>query len=207
MKANDTRLMALGGLAGPLLFSIIILICAGLRPGYSHISQFISELGASNTPNANLMNYAGFIPNGILLSSFGISLFVLLPRSTIKNIGSSLIILFGFGVFLAGIFSCDPGCPLEGSDEAKLHDNISAIAFISAIIGSGLLGISFRKLPAWRSLFVYSLATSVLSLVFLISMINSFDLRIYTGVWQRMMLLTLFIWCSIVGARTFRLAK
>jgi hypothetical protein len=40
------RLLALGGVAGPVLFTTLVIVCAALRPGYSHLYPFMSELGA-----------------------------------------------------------------------------------------------------------------------------------------------------------------
>lgn len=65
------KFLSLGGVAGPVLFTSVTLVCASLRPGYGHISQFISELGASGTPHALLMNLAGFIPSGLMLAALG----------------------------------------------------------------------------------------------------------------------------------------
>jgi hypothetical membrane protein len=55
------RTLALGGVAGPAIFSVATLACAALRPQYSHLANVISELGATGTSNALLMNYAGFV--------------------------------------------------------------------------------------------------------------------------------------------------
>jgi hypothetical protein len=57
------RLLCLGGVAGPALFTAVVILCAALRPNYSHVAQFVSELGARGTSHAELMNLAGFVPN------------------------------------------------------------------------------------------------------------------------------------------------
>ena len=41
------------------LFGAVVVLCAAARPDYSHIDQFISELGATGSSRASLMNYAG----------------------------------------------------------------------------------------------------------------------------------------------------
>src|SRR5690348_3480633 len=125
MKKSTLQWMALGGIAGPLLFTLVMLICASLRPNYNHISYFISELGATGTANAGLMNFAGFIPSGILIALFGFSLIGFFPKSFLTRAGSALVIIFGIGMAVAGLFSCDPGCPREGSLENNIHDQIS----------------------------------------------------------------------------------
>jgi hypothetical membrane protein len=203
MKHPNSRYLALGGAVGPILFTTMILICSGMRPDYDHVSDFISELGATDTPNASLMNFVGFMPTGILIASLGVALIVGLPRGFSSTSGGVLLALFGIGIMVAGIFSCDPGCPQAGSKESMIHDNVSAVAFISAIVGTGLLGVNFRRSDTWRSLFMYSIATSASALIFLITMINSFEVRMLTGMWQRLMLGVLFLWCFIVGRKLF----
>ncbi|MDH4092099.1 MAG: DUF998 domain-containing protein, partial [Cyclobacteriaceae bacterium] len=79
MEKTSFKFLALGGIAGPVLFTTVTLICASLRPGFNHVSQFISELGATGTPNARLMNFAGFMPSGAMIAAFGVSLVMLLP--------------------------------------------------------------------------------------------------------------------------------
>ena len=198
------RYLALGGLMGPVIFTIIVVVCAGLRPDYSHVHSFISELGAKGTPNDQLMNFAGFMPTGFLLTLFGIYLFVSLRNRLISKVGSALMTVFGLGVIMAGIFSCDPGCPLGGSTEAVIHDRVSAIAFNSAILGVLLLGFSFGTPSEFRRLKFYSIISAVLAAIFLVAMISTFETRNFTGIWQRFLLLTIFAWTSVAGIHTFK---
>ena len=196
---------ALGGALGPAFFTVVVLICSSLRPDYNHIALFISELGATGTTNDRLMNFAGFIPTGIFLISFGMSLILWLPKSFSSRIGSTLIIIFGIGVIIAGIFSCDPGCPRTGSLENQIHDKVSGLIFLMAIIGILLVGISFDNLPPFKRAWAnYSFLTVILSMVFLVALANSIESYTFTGLWQRLLLTTIFLWCSLVGIRLFR---
>lgn len=204
MEKSSLKFLALGGVIGPLLFTITTLICAGLRPDYSHIHQFISELGATRTPNADLMNWIGFIPSGIMMSFFGLSLTLILPKKMSARSGSVLIIMFGLGLVVVGFFSCDEGCPRQGSLENNIHDQISGPIFVCAIIGIAVQGLTFRRLPNWRKLWIYSIASAILAFVFLITLIESLDSYRFTGMWQRLLLLTLFLWFGIVGFNLFK---
>jgi len=197
--------MALGGVAGPLLFTLTTAICAGLRPGYSHISQFISELGATDSPNAHLMNFAGFIPAGLMIALLGFSLILNLPRKFLPLTGSVLIAMFGIGMIVVGIFSNDFPEPHEdaGSLSNRIHDQVSLLMFLSVIIGIFILGISFRKLPSWRRLWLYTVLSSLVSLGLLVALINSTQTFTYTGIWQRLFLLSIFLWMGIAGLHIF----
>jgi len=204
MKEAALKYLTLGGIAGPVLFTTVTLICASLRPDYNHISQFISELGATGTGNAIIMNWIGFIPSGLMIAVFGMSLTMLLPKSLIARIGSVLITIFGLGMVVAGNFSCDVGCPREGSFENLIHDQISGPIFLLGVIGILLLGISFRNYPLWRSLWIYSVISALLALAFIVALINSIESYTTTGLWQRLLLATIFLWCGIVGLRMFK---
>jgi hypothetical protein len=70
-----------------------------------------------------------------MIASFGISLLIFMPKSIISRIGSVLVIIFGIGTVVVGFFSCDIGCPREGSFENMMHDQISGPSFLSVIIG------------------------------------------------------------------------
>jgi hypothetical protein len=199
------RLLALGGIAGPLLFSAVVIVSAGLRGDYSHVVNFISELGATGTPYEGLMNYAGFLPGGVMLAAFGVALAKALPRHRGATLAVTLITLFGAGVAASGIASCDPGCPQTGgSVENLIHNGIAPIAFLCLIAAAGVLGVLFRGDAAWRSLSIYSLASSLVGLCLLVALAGSLDTRELTGLWQRLLLAVLFLWSAVVGLRAFR---
>ncbi len=58
------RILLLGGVIGPVLFTLVVVVAAAMRADYSHVHQFISELGATGSSHADFMNYAGFVPAG-----------------------------------------------------------------------------------------------------------------------------------------------
>ena len=199
------RLLVLGGVAGPILFSAVVIVSAALRPGYSHVASFISELGATGTRYAELMNYAGFVPGGVLLAAFGAALVRALPRGRAAILAASLVTMFGAGVAASGIASCDPGCPQAGgSVENLVHNRIAPIAFLCLIAAAGILGVLFRGDAFWRSLSIYSLISSLSGLCLLVALANSLDARELTGLWQRLLLAVLFLWCAVVGLRASR---
>ena len=200
------RALTLCGVAGPIVFVSVVLAAAAGHPGYSHVASFMSELGATGAPRAALMNYTGFIPSGTLLTAFAISLMGALPRKRLITAGVVLVMLFGIGVVAAGVFSCDLGCPTSGGTrENQIHNVIGPACFICLIAGTGLLGWAFRAAPDWRGLSVYSVATSAVALVFFLGLVGSLESRTLTGLWQRLMLGTLFLWCGVAAVHAFRL--
>jgi len=203
-KKKPITYIALGGLLGPLLFTFMTIVCSSLRPYYSHMNQFISELAATETPYAHLMNYAGFIPAGLLCAVFGISLLPLLPGSIVGKIGATLICLFGIGMASAGWFSCDEGCPQkDGSFHNRIHNGISGFAFLLLVIGILLIGFAFRKTGFLKKYWIYCLITAFVAGGFMILLSRSLESPAGKGLWQRLFLLTVFLWLSITSVRIF----
>jgi hypothetical protein len=64
-----------------------------------------------------------------------------------------------------------------------------------------MLGVRFRSFHAWRHLSLFSLLASAAALCLLVVLASSLDSRVLTGLWQRLLLAVLFIWCAIVLKR------
>ena len=197
------RTFSIGGVVGPILFVVVIAVAGALRPDYSHISNFISELGATGTSRAWLINYAGFVPAGLMLLGFGLALGHQLRRHHLSPIAAVLVIAFAVGMTTSGIASCDLGCPQgTGTLENRVHDNIAPVAFLSLIIGVAIFGFQVRRIPRWRGLSAYSLLSSAVAFGLMATLVASIEAREFTGLWQRLLLGVLFLWCAVVSTRT-----
>jgi hypothetical membrane protein len=185
----------------------VTVVAGSLRADYSHLHHFISELGATGTPNAALMSYGGFLLPGLLLLGFAFSTKTLLPQGRLARVATVLLVVFAVGVITAGLFSCDVGCPQEGGSLAnRIHNQASPLAFLAVAVAAGLLGIDFRKSEQLKSLWLYSVGTSVAALILLGGLGASLDDRVFTGIWQRLFLGTVLLWCAVLGARLYRVA-
>jgi hypothetical protein len=87
----------------------------------------------------------------------------------------------------------------------SIHNSVSPLAFLAFILASALLGLHFRNVPAWRSFGLYSIATSSVALAFMVVLVASLESRSLTGLWQRLLLATLFVWSTAVSLRLYRL--
>lgn len=200
--------LLLGGLFGPMLFALVVVGSALMRQEYSHMMQFVSELGATNTPNAALMNYLGFALGGLLILLFGVGLQQILPQHWTMRSASIFVILFGLGIAVSGIISCDAGCPQgEGTIQNIIHNLIGPITLLCLIIAATIFGFGARNFAPWRSLWRYSMFTALMGFTFFAMLARSLEPNDPTGLWQRLLLAILFLWCAVLAVRAFRFSQ
>ncbi|MEM7109698.1 MAG: DUF998 domain-containing protein, partial [Bacteroidota bacterium] len=188
MRTKYLNYLPFSGVVGTILFTTTSIISGLLKPGYKPIHHFVSELGATNSSTEFLMNYLGFIPSGFLFCLFGLSIFIMAAKNLSSKIGSLLIMVFGLGIIMAGIFSCDAGCPPNGSMESTIHDLVSVITLISVIMGIILLGFTIKAICTFQSISIYLTSTGFISIILLVVMVQSSESRYLTGLWQRLLL-------------------
>lgn len=137
-----------------LAILVLATIAGGLAyPGYDHLGQYISELGATGAPTGRAVSYA-FIASGLLLAAFWLLCVRLFPRSRLATLGFGLSALNGLGLMFGGIFPCDFECSLtNASSAAILHDVLGGIGYLCGLLGLVLVGLAARNWPGGRNLF------------------------------------------------------
>ena len=126
-------LLAICGIIGPILYTIVVITLGLLRPGYNHVTQFMSELGEVGAPNATIMNTARFTLLGLLMTAFAFGLHRGISEGKGSKIGPALVAVSGAGLVLSEIFPCDPGCVNE-SFVGITHEVFAMIAAFAMIL-------------------------------------------------------------------------
>lgn len=149
---------------GYVLLAILIVAGGAAWPGYSHIGQFISELGANGAPHGRLVSLAGFLPVGVLLMAFSVLAASLQPRNALKIIGFIGLFLFALGYFAAAFFPCDFGCrPEDPSPSQMMHNLFGLLGYVFAPLMLLLLAFGVRKEPGGRWLLPLGIACAVVA--------------------------------------------
>ena len=179
-----------------LLWLIATVLWGGLvYPEYSHVSQFMSELGATGSLTSTYVNYFGFIPTEILFLLFLATLVAILPKSKMMMLGVGCLAIYGVSLIGGAVFPCDFQCrPEDASLSHALHMAFGAIAYFSAVVGVVLLAENSKQWCASNVPF-YS-GVSVAALVFILTLNLDPDLR-FVGLIQRSAELLLYIWYII----------
>jgi hypothetical membrane protein len=193
-----------------ILFCTIIFFAGFLTPGYSHIRQAISELGAPNAPYDWVVRWLGFVPLGMSFILYAFQS----RRLFSNNLPFYLFLFIGIAIILAGVFPTDP----KGRRDT-VSGMIHAIAGITLLVFLSItpLVMTFRRLfrtPPQGWLVTFSFIMGILVTIFFVMLPNgispqlvSFHQKIlgdYFDVWyplhglhQRLLLFLYFIWLFV----------
>lgn len=192
------RLVMLAACFGALTVILLTVIGGAAFPGYNHASQFISELGARGAPHAQLVNFGGFLPAGVLVCAFAVLAWKALPRSAGTAIGMVGIALFGFGYLVAVVFPCDAGCrPAAPSFSQLMHNALGLAGYLSAPVALAILGWQARSWPGGRLLSRIGFIGALTAFTGLLLLSPEFA---YVGIAQRLLELSVLTWivaCAI----------
>ena len=185
---------------GPVCFFVCSVVIAQLTSNYDYHSQMISELGASGAELAWWFNYFGFLPNGIFILLFSLCLYHRLKAAELSPLIAIMIAIHGLGMLLATWLSCDLSCtPVNPSLQQWLHNVLALIKFPALHLASLVLAWQLFKANRARYFAIWSLVSFLFSSFFVVGFGMSIEERDLTGVWQRLFLLSLYIWLVSVA--------
>lgn len=190
------RIAALGGVLGPVLFSIGVVVGGALYDGYSHLGQKISELGGEGAEFAIVQNL-NFLVLGLLVTGFAWAL-----GRTIgpPYLGPALIGYFGLVAVAHAWIPCDFGC--QGRTTVGLIHNLTGLSgFIASIVGMSLLARRFRRDPTWRSHAGFTRGAVMVARLGLVWFVitQAADLQSVAGVAQRTFAGALLLWIAVTA--------
>jgi hypothetical membrane protein len=205
VSAVLTRLGRECGIAAPLLWFAVIFLAGALRPGYSHVSQYISELAERGSPTATLMRGLGFYATGVMHLGFAAFLVRTFCRGRLAVAAALLIAIDGLSRIGAGFFPCDPGCsPALPSVSQELHSLFARSGFLAmtaAAFAWGLVERGENNTPAAG----YSLASGCIAAAALVAVIAGARERV--GLYELLASGTLSLWLLVFALRVAQRAE
>ena len=130
-------------LALVLFYPSVVYGGASLKPEYSHISQYISELNALGSAWSWQIGYLGFLPLGLLGFAVWMAVAPKLSLTGASKVGFWLLLAEPI-VYAGSAFApCDLGCPNTGSLSQNIHNILSGITLLATT--SGLVLLFFNK--------------------------------------------------------------
>jgi hypothetical membrane protein len=195
------RIGALAGIGGPLLYAAVVAVTGYLTPGYDPLNQWISELGATGAPYADLFNVLGPGIFGLLSIVFAAGLWRALKGGPLAFAAAALVTIAGIAGILEGVFPCDPGCvPVTAT--GSLHLTIGIIPLLAMLAAIEIFAFIVRKAPGWPGFFAFSQGIVILTVIFAIAFSSG---AILDGLYQRIMVGAMLVWVMAVGVRMWRL--
>jgi hypothetical protein len=197
------RAAAACGLAAAAWAFLVPSVAGCAIPSYSHVSQFISELGASGAPHGSLVSVAGFVVTGLLVLGFlGLARGVL-PGRRLAATGAACLSLVGVAYLVSAAFPCDPGCPSAGSSAQAIHNLFGLLEYLGAVSGLLLLAAAFRADAGWRRPAAASAIAATLVVLGFAGMLLP-ALEAVRGISQRVAEASIFGWVAYLSVLLLR---
>jgi hypothetical membrane protein len=182
------------GIAAPVVLTAAIVLAGQFEPGYSHVSQFVSELGAVGASHQKVFNYGGLFLSGLLTVSFALGMFLQVKPRAWFVASSLLVASAGLGRLAAGVFPCDAGCVIEDmSTAATIHAIAGFVALTSGALAPLLLAEGLRRHRHSR-LLPLSVGLGSASLILVVVLFGLGKGLPYIGLIQRLILAAFYAW-------------
>lgn len=184
--------------AVPVLYFATLFIAAALYPGYSHVSQYASELGSASA------RYPGVFNAGTLLGGVAGLFAALGMYRGLRSIGTgrllatlvALTIASNAAAFLFGGWFPMP-------DERHGGYGVG----MGVLLGPPLAALAFRRLPRdlrWVSWLLAVNAVLAIALFTVMMGVGELVTRANVGLWQRAFSLSVFPWIGLAAWAVLR---
>ena len=204
----SNRILLLCGVISPVVYVVGTVLGAALRPGYSHITDTVSELMSPGSPNKPLMHTL-FTASAVFSTLFGVGVWQFVRasgRSTTAGVVGA-VLLFAVGlvnILTAAVFPQDPmGAP--ATFQGKMHIILVAALSVMAMLATLLLGLWARQVDVLVGYGTYTLAS-------LTVMLLTGGLAVATtekpvmGLTERLAVVAVMQWNVVTGLKLFSLA-
>ena len=201
---NFNRAFAVCGIISPLLYLMMVIIGGALIPGYSHITETVSELLVAGAPNRPLLATL-MISSSVLGILFPIGLHRGINEGRGSKVGPAFLIIASvLGIFTT-YFPQDPGGP-----PVTFAGTVHVVLLIPMVILSlGAFLAFWRRLKSdslWVGYDRYSLITFIIAIPLGVISAVSLDSP-YVGLLERLSVAVILQWGFVMAIKLFRLSK
>lgn len=204
LKTSDRILLGSGVLI-PFWLLLGVALTALAYPGYSHLQQAMSELGAQGAPTHGFSAWVNNLPLGLLFMLFGVGVARRFHGSKLALFSALLIGLHGLGSLGTGYFSCDQSCaPAQPSLSQQLHNLAGLLMFLSLTLACALWIVLARRLLQSPGLALFSALCLLLAIVTVWLMATAAASGQLFGLYQRLNYAVSVLWVAALALQTLR---
>lgn len=196
MQQPIRNVLYLAGLVSPLWLAVGLLITGSLYPGYSHINQAMSVLGAVDAPTRFISPLINNYPLGALLILFGFGVAQRYSGVGMARASGVLIMLHGLASLATGYFSCDAGCAPQNPSTAQNLHNLAGLIMAFSLLLASALWIFVARRQGSKGLVWFSLVCTLFALGCLPWMAAAVDVGRGFGLFQRVNYFASLIWVA-----------
>jgi MFS family permease len=201
-QMNVHSLLAIAGMAGPLLLVATDFTAAFSTPGYSLVSNSISSLALTSL---GWLQTIGFLFIGLLVEIFTAGLLFNVKRTRGFHFSIGLLVFFGFALLIIGAFRTDP-VGAARTIEGRIHGLAASAAFW--LFPAAILAIapSFRKDSHWKGIFLYTVVAGILAVPLVITLGVLKEDMSWFGLLERIVVANMIIWVEVAAIRLLLLS-
>jgi hypothetical protein len=196
-QMNGTSLLAMAGMAGPIVLAATDINAAIMSPGYNLIRDSISSLALTSI---GWLQTIGFLVIGLLVEIFTAGLLFNVRGARGFRFGIALMVFFGFALLLIGAFRTDP-VGAARTIEGKIHGLTATTAFW--IFPAAILAMtpSLRKDPDWRGIFRYTVVAAILAVALVLTLGALPDNIHWFGLLERLVVANMIVWVEVAAIK------
>ncbi|WP_448197226.1 DUF998 domain-containing protein [Pseudomonas putida] len=193
------------GLIIPLWLLLGVWFTAQAYPGYDHLQQAMSQLGAVGAPTQRWSPLLNNFPLAVLFTLFAWGLARRWRGSKLALASAALVLLHGLGSLGTGFFPCDQGCaPAQPSLSQQLHNVSGLLMFLSLTLASALWVWGGKGVAGSRALGAFSLICVVAAVATVVLMAQAAQSGRLFGLFQRLNYAVSVLWVTGLALHSLR---
>ena len=185
-------------IVGSLQFIAAMIVVQLLYPGYSAISNLVSDLGGPQSPDAIVFNISVRVV-GVFGVLAAIMIRSALPPRLTARLGLLFLAIASVGAFLVGTFPKGSTWPFTG-----IHSAVSFVAFLGAGFSLLFLSLGMLRDTRWDGYRFYTLLSGLVTLVALALFAGGAYVALGPGGMERLVIAPILLWAIVAGTHLAR---
>ena len=184
---------------GSLQFIVAMIVVQAKYPGYSDISNYISDLGGAHSPWAVVFNVSVLLLGLLTLLSVYLLLSAFNARLT-RTLGLGFLAIAGIGAVGVGLFP-ENSTALGG----HAHGLFADVAFIASGLGLLILPAAMLRDTRWDGYRGFTFLLGIITLVAIVLFSAGAVGPLGVGGMERLIVAPILLWSLVVGAHLLSL--